>query len=197
MIVYDDLLSPEVADSIEQSLLQLPWYFQSVTSDLTGLGNAYQRSDPNIIESPYLVNLLGCHDHGTSANDIKPFICIIKELEERTGRSFLPRVQRIKANLYLKRIDYPNDCYQLPHVDMWDASKRCADPGEIFLYYADDSDGDTFFFNEEFGSKEYTVSSRSAPRKGKGVLFDNTQVHASSPPRMFEKRITLNFVFAK
>lgn len=197
MFIVENLLTPETADSIEQSLLQLPWYFQTATSDLTGLGNAFQRSGPNIIESPYLVNLLGCHDHGTSAEDIKPFVCIIKQLEEYTGRSFLDRIQRVKANLYLKRVDYPNECYQLPHVDMWDHTKRSADPGEIFLYYADDSDGDTFFFNEGFGSKEYTVLTRSAPRKGKGILFDNSMVHASSPPRVHERRMTLNFVFTK
>ena len=72
-----------------------------------------------------------------------------------------------------------------------------ADAGEIFLYYVDDSDGDTFFFNEKFGASEYTVMNRYSPKKGKGVLFDNSIVHASSPPRLHERRMTLNFVFKK
>ena len=80
---------------------------------------------------------------------------------------------------------------------MWDHKNGYADPGEIFLYYANESDGDTFFFNENFGAKEYTVLKRSSPKKGKGVLFDNSIVHASSPPRLHERRMTLNFVFAK
>ena len=196
MLVIENHLSKETADHIEDCMLQLPFYYQEATSDFSELGD-FQRNVPNVIETPYMVNLLGCHNHGTSANDVRYFIPIIKKLEENTGRSFLPRIQRIKANLYIKRVDYPNDCYQIPHVDMWNHEAGHPDAGEIFLYYADDSDGDTFFFNENFGAKEYTVLKRSSPKKGKGVLFDNSIVHASSPPRLHERRMTLNFVFAK
>ena len=196
MLVIENHLSKEMADHIEDCMLQLPFYYQEATSDFSELGD-FQRNVPNVIETPYMVNLLGCHNHGTSANDVRYFIPIIKKLEENTGRSFLPRIQRIKANLYTKRVDYPNDSYQIPHVDMWNHEAGHPDAGEIFLYYADDSDGDTFFFNENFGAKEYSVLRRSSPKKGKGVLFDNSIVHASSPPRFHDRRITLNFVFTK
>jgi len=196
MLVIENHLSKEMADHVEDCMLQLPFYYQDATSDFSTLGD-FQHNIPNVIETPYFVNLLGCQNHGTSANDVRYFIPIIKKLEENTGRSFLPRIQRIKANLYPKRIDYPNDCYQIPHVDMWDHEHRAADAGEIFLYYVDESDGDTFFFNENFGSSEYTILRRSSPKKGKGVLFDNSIVHASSPPRLHERRMTLNFVFKK
>ena len=196
MLTIENHLTKDMADFVEQSMLELPWYFQTATSDFSELGG-FQNNIPNVIETPYFVNLLGCHNHGTSANDIKPFVPIIKKLEENTGRSFLSRIQRIKANLYPKRVDYPDDCYQIPHVDMWNHETGYPDPGEIFLYYADDSDGDTFFFIEEFGASQYTEFKRSSPKKGKGILFDNSTVHASSPPRLHEHRMTLNFVFAK
>ena len=196
MLTIENHLTKEMADFVEQSMLELPWYFETATSDFSELGD-FQQNISNVIETPYFVNLLGCHNHGTSANDIKPFVPIIRKLEDNTGRQFLSRIQRIKANLYPKRVDYPNDCYQIPHVDMWDHEHQCADSGEIFLYYADDSDGDTYFFNEKFGSDQYSVSKRSTPKKGKGVLFDNSMVHASSPPRLHERRMTLNFVFTK
>jgi hypothetical protein len=196
MQVFEKILDPEKANHIESCLLNLPWYYETSTSDFTEIPD-FQRNVPNVLETPYMVNMLGCHSHGTSANDIKPFISIIHKLEEATGRSFLKRIQRIKANLYLKRVDYPDNYYQLPHVDMWNANTNTPDPGEIFLYYGDDSDGDTFFFIEEFGSSKYTEFKRSSPKRGKGILFDNSFVHASSPPRFHERRMTLNFVFTK
>jgi hypothetical protein len=196
MKIFENFLDKEKANHIESCLLDLPWYFQNATSDFSEIPD-FQRNVPNVIETPYFVNLLGCHNHGTSASDIKPFISIIQQLEKTTGRPFLKRIQRVKANLYPKRVDYPDNCYQLPHVDMWDAKTSTPDNGEIFLYYADDSDGDTFFFNEKFGSSKYSISKKSSPIKGKGVLFDNSMVHASSPPRYHERRMTLNFVFGK
>jgi len=196
MKIFDKLLDNTMAEHIESCLLNLPWYYETSTSDFTDIPD-FQRNVPNVLETPYMVNMLGCHSHDTSANDIKPFIPIIQKLEENTGRSFLKRIQRIKANLYLKRVNYPDNYYQLPHVDMWNADTNTPDPGEIFLYYADDSDGDTFFFNEKFGANKYTVFNRSSPVKGKGVLFDNSLVHASSPPRIHERRLTLNFVFRR
>ena len=196
MLVIENHLSKEMADFVEQSMLELPWYFQQATSDFSSLGS-FQKDIPNVVETPYFVNMLGCHNHGTSANDIKPFVSVIKKLEENTGRTFLDRILRVKANFYPKHLGYPTDCYQIPHVDMWDHEKQCPDAGEIFLYYADDSDGDTFFFNEKFGSPQYSVYKRYTPRKGKGILFDNSMVHASSPPDYHDRRMTLNFVFKK
>jgi hypothetical protein len=194
--IFEKFLDDVKSRNIEECALNLPWYFSNATSDFSTL-EGYKQTDPSIVETPYFVNLLGCHNHGTSADDVKPFVPIIKELERVTNRPFLKRIIRIKANLYPKRVDYPDNCYQLPHIDMWDAKTNSADPGEIFLYYANDCDGDTFFFNENFGADKYTIMKTSTPQRGKGVLFDNSTVHASSPPKTSEYRITLNFVFAK
>lgn len=195
MEVFANFLSKELEDSIEQSAFNLPWYFSKHTSELDSLSDYHKI--PNTLDTPYFVNLLGCHDHGTSADDVRLFVPIIRKLEEKSGRSFLPRIQRIKANFYPRRVDYPEGFYHEPHVDMWDEENKCADEGEIFLYYPNDSDGHTYFFKEPFGAKEYTVANAFYPIKGMGVLFDNSNVHASSPPRVSEHRITLNFVFKK
>ena len=191
----DDFLSQELQDKIEIALFNIPWYFQNQTVDLTSLDNYHYT--PKVLETPYLVNMLGCHTHGTSADDIKPFVPIIYKLEEKMQRPFLQRIQRIKVNLYTRRADYPEGCYHLPHVDMWDEEKKVPDPGEIFLYYPNDADGETHFFNEPFGAKDYTILKSFLPKKGTGVLFDNSIVHTSTPPRISEYRMTLNFVFRK
>jgi hypothetical protein len=195
MRLIENLLSKQMEDYVETCFLGLPFYYIERTSDFTSINLKHDSS--HTLESSFMCNLLGCESHGNSANDIKYFVPIIQKLEETTKRSFLKRIIRVKANLYLKRPDYPDNYYHTPHVDMYDKDTKEVDPGEIFLYYVNDSDGDTFFFNEEFGSDEYTVKKRFTPTKGQGVLFDMSQVHASSSPRSHESRLTLNFVFGK
>ena len=194
VLVFENHLTKEMSDYVEDCMLQLPWYFQTATSDFSELGG-FQSNIPNVIETPYFVNMLGCHNHGTSAQDIKPFIPIIKKLEENTGRSFLPRTQRVKANLYPRREGYPDNCYQIPHVDMWDHEKHMADAGEIFLYYVNDSDGDTFLFNEKLetyrATHTLTVDRTFTPKKGRALLFDSSYLHSSSPPKSHDTRIVL------
>ena len=73
MLVIENHLTKEMADFVEDSLLGLPFYFQTATSDFSELGD-FQKNIPNVIETPYFVNLLGCQNHGTSANDVRYFI---------------------------------------------------------------------------------------------------------------------------
>jgi hypothetical protein len=45
------------------------------------------------------------------------------------------------------------------------------------LYYVNDSDGDTFFFDND-----KNIVERITPKKGRMVVFDGNQLHASSSP---------------
>jgi ectoine hydroxylase-related dioxygenase (phytanoyl-CoA dioxygenase family) len=78
-----------------------------------------------------------------------------------------------------------------PHVD--------ADKDHlVFLYYVNDSDGDTIFFNEKYdGSKidNLTVMSRVSPESGKAVVFDGRTYHASSSPSIGDYRCVINIDF--
>jgi len=60
-----------------------------------------------------------------------------------------------------------------------------------------DSDGDTYLFNE-FGPKEsneITTRTRISPSKGTLVVFDARRFHASSSPVNNDVRIIMNIVF--
>jgi len=59
-----------------------------------------------------------------------------------------------------------------------------------FLYYVNDSDGDTIFFDNN--KKEIK---RFTPKKGTGLLFDSNILHAGSNPVKYDKRIVINFIF--
>jgi len=74
-------------------------------------------------------------------------------------------------------------------------------PHLVCLYYVNDSDGDTFMYNEvhELGSdsipSDFTLHSRHTPKQGNAVLFDGLRYHSSSKPKEHSKRIIVNIDF--
>ena len=59
-------------------------------------------------------------------------------------------------------------------------------PHMVALYYVNDADGDTFFFD-----RNREVINRVTPKKGRMVVFDGLTLHASSMPSK-DYRISLN-----
>ena len=71
-------------------------------------------------------------------------------------------------------------------------------PHHVLIYYVNDSDGDTFFFDRRHGEVwitdgNYKVIDRVSPKKGRFVLFDGSIYHAGSNPREYDRRMVLNF----
>jgi hypothetical protein len=66
---------------------------------------------------------------------------------------------------------------------------------KVFLYYLNDSDGDTLFFNKNFNDKidsELVVDYSVTPKAGKAIVFDGMRWHSSTPPKNNQLRIILN-----
>jgi len=90
--------------------------------------------------------------------------------------------------------------YHNPHVDFYL-------PHYNALYYVNDSDGDTYIFNETYDqvslerSVEYTrdgkftVAKRVSPKKGRMIGFDGKHYHASMHPAQSAHRIAIAFSF--
>jgi hypothetical protein len=89
---------------------------------------------------------------------------------------------RARFGLYLPIRDAPE--YNNIHVDM-------PQPHTVALYYVNDSDGDTFFFDN---NRE--VVERVTPKKGRMVVFDGLTFHASSMPSK-NYRISLNLGYVQ
>lgn len=120
-----------------------------------------------------------------------PYINIIRPVLGTIVSQFGKNIQiiRVKFNLLTKSTS--ND-YHLPHTDI-DDGKQCYSS----IYYINDSDGDTYLFNE-FGPKEsndITLRTRVTPEKGTLVVFDAQRFHASSSPINNDVRIVMNIVF--
>lgn len=187
MRFFENFLTKEQEDSIEKAMLKLPWYFNTIEDDI---------NDISAKTPVYFVNVLGCESHGTTADDIKPFVPILARLEQITKKSYINRIARVKANLYTRRPDFKEGHFHKPHLDFYNKDTKLGDSGEVFLYYANTSDGDTFFFNEKrIDAENPTVMKKIPHRKGTALLFDNRTLHASSSPRTSEYRMNINFVF--
>ena len=67
-----------------------------------------------------------------------------------------------------------------PHTDI-------LTPHKVILFYLNDSDGDTYFYD-----KEHKIIDSVTPKGNRAVLFDGSILHSSSKPIEFAKRIVLN-----
>lgn len=112
---------------------------------------------------------------------------------------------RMIAMLTLPNPNRNDNTYLLPHVDV-------QVPHKVLLYYVNDSDGDTFIFNEKIQHKSqavFTISdrfkdsgnfikktlhTRITPKKGTAVLFDGLQYHSGNVPSV-DPRFVINFIF--
>ena len=60
-------------------------------------------------------------------------------------------------------------------------------PHKVILFYLNDSDGDTYFYD-----KEHKIIDSVTPKENRAVLFDGSILHSSSKPIEFSRRIVLN-----
>lgn len=106
---------------------------------------------------------------------------------------------RIRVGLFTRT--QTDALHHNPHVDF-------GEPHRTAIYYVNDTDGDTFLFDQTFddvavgdsgafaNENRFTVARRIAPKKGKMFCFDGRHYHASSYPTKSTKRlvVTYNFV---
>jgi hypothetical protein len=110
-------------------------------------------------------------------------------------QSILPidfKVDRIRFGNFFK-----SDSFGIhnPHVDFYF-------PHYTLLYYVNDSDGDTFIFNEKVNMydsskikeypEEFTLLKRVSPKMGRAVLFNGLHYHSSSTPTKTDERTAIN-----
>ena len=95
-------------------------------------------------------------------------------------------VDRIKSNLNVNLTDYKEENYQPPHMDL------SLETFQSLVYYVNDSDGDTYFFDEDLNIVD-TVS----PKKNRAIVFPSNMIHAGSNPIKSGIRMVINFIFSE
>jgi hypothetical protein len=185
---------------LEEFLLSkdVPWYWNPSTSYIPKKGdevgfNVFE--DINTKETPQFTHLFIQDDR-----DLSKYSHFIKDVSNYINEFVMPvgKIVRVKANLLLKDENYPKEAYHPPHSDVFGENY---DKQWTFLYYINDSDGDTIVFDKEWHPEngdvkpELNAVERHTPKAGNALLFKSNIYHTSSPPKTSERRIVLNFIF--
>ena len=104
-------------------------------------------------------------------------------------------VVRAKANMLFPQPHGNRKDFHMPHTDKeipWNVNSDHV----TALYYVNDADGDTYFFNKKYGEelRDMHVIDQMSPKKGRIVIFNSNQYHCSSSPVDSDKRIVINIV---
>jgi len=166
--IIDNLVSKELQDDIENFMLNntnMPWFYHKSTCD----GNFEHK---NLLETQQFVHTF--YDKGVVNSKYfqEPFKII--DLLKLEG------LIRVKANLILQNKNSDVDKHATPHKDF-------NFNHHVYIYYINDSDGDTFLFDDDLN-----VVDRVEPKKGRIVHFDGNILHASSCPVKSKNRCIFN-----
>jgi|APGre2960657404_1045060.scaffolds.fasta_scaffold02505_1 hypothetical protein len=187
MEIVDNFINVILQEEIKNYFYSktLPWNYCKVGTQ-EAYDNRHHFMDENTKDSSQFVHDLN--------NEKDSFVrmYLLHCAEDYFGRNFSDRILRVKANMLLADKQYKPDNYHIPHCDY---------EGEVetLIYYVNDSDGDTFVFNEkpDINLTSISIRDRITPVKGRALLFDSSYLHASSSPIISSERIIINFVFRK
>lgn len=189
MRIIENFLPEETVTQIRETLTNnyFKWYYHDATSDYS----PDRFEDANTVDSIQFTHSM-FKDNEAMSEHIQLIMKIAKGLEAEGV--VIKELYRAKANMLPRDPTYVDGTYHYPHSD---TMLRYEDNTYSFIYYVNDSDGDTFIFNESTTDfpDTLTVAHRITPKAGTGVLFKSNTYHASSSPKVTNSRFVINIVF--
>jgi len=181
LFVYDDnFLTEEEMQRFEEEYFskQIAWrYFENTQDnylDHTGVINTHAEDVPYFSYVPQITDG-PIYDLSTQ---------LIKKFTDKHNVDF-KGVSRLKFNITPCS---PVEKTLYPHVDTHD-------PHYVFLYYVNDSDGDTFLYEETASDQKLekaTIWKRITPKRGSAFIIDGSHYHSISPPTKNSIRCVFN-----
>ena len=186
--LYQDQLEAEIASD------RFPWFFLQESARRSQAAEGMQTQYSGFTNTPFHVN-----DQGVTAPSPLTAL-LLPVLFTFCDKAKIPftNLLRIRLGLFPRTmVDVP---HHNPHVDFYV-------PHMNALYYVNDSDGDTFVFNEtsqEVSLEQsvvytregrFTIAERVPPKKGRMIGFDGKYYHASMHPMKSPSRIAIAFSF--
>lgn len=201
MEIIDNFLPKSLQDKLEFNTRNIPWYYNPVISnDPYGESPKETSTTPNtrITDCSLLSHNLFSEGHIQSEHfSVYQTILFFLEFKKNIRIKEL-----IRARLRLTT-PYPNHDetkYNPPHVDI-----KTSDRFHTFVYYINNSDGDTVIFNRQYKDNDplflngfyddLSISLRSPPVKGTGLFFDGSYYHSGNCPIKYDTRYIVNFDF--
>ena len=186
MKIFKDIIPTSYQNKLENLFdrTDFPWFYNGQIAP----GTKYE--DDNITDSPGFTHVIWNESKVRSDYfyHVEPILFF---LEKETGKTVTDTI-RIRAR---RTTQYPNhtlDKYNPPHVDL-----NIDDDYYSLVYYVDDSDCDTFIFEEQYNADNLPVTFkpkyRIPPKKGCAVLFEGKNYHSGNTPVNFTKRTIINF----
>jgi hypothetical protein len=172
---------------------EIPWYLDDNISgtDETNSPNYKKYKAPG---ADYSGNQYGFYhfaldQNGNKSQFFEKVLPLVYSLEEK-AKITMKELYRIRIAL---STSVGKEVQHYPHVDL-------REPHKVLLYYVNDSDGDTFMFNEIYNDDEkelktFTLKERVAPEKNKAIIFDGLRYHNSSKPVKNTARYIINMDF--
>jgi hypothetical protein len=182
--VVDDFLEKSYQNTVENVLtsIDLPYYLNLITvlPGPDGKDNGIYQS-PLVVEAPQFTHTFVINNQMTSQlwYLLAP---IAFKFDEMAGTKH--ELLRCKANLTTQKNNFGPENFYTPHVDYTEGNITTA------IYYVNDSDGDTLFFDNEL-----KIIERVSPKKGRLVYFNREQIHAGQAPFKSDFRCVINFNF--
>lgn len=177
--VIDDVISKKYQDEIEKLFLgsELPWHFNPTLTS-TGIGKA-----------------IGFGHPFTIPNHKSPFYDYVLPLSYEIAKKANVEMNDVLfARAFLQVPSTVSESYDIFHVDLMTNHM-------VFLYYVNDSDGDTVICDKiyEAGNINVLISTQNiniiktvTPKKGRALIFNGKMYHAAGIPKK-NIRCTLNF----
>ena len=177
--VFDNLLTKKQKDEVLDMHLHeyFPWYLCS-----KGFGTSQEEyhkkiKDKHCYEYTQFVHTY-IADGIVKSNLFKEIEKVFNHFIYKTKQK-VKKLHRIKSNYQPMYLYDKTKMYNTPHTDY-------ALPHRTMLYYINDSDGCTFFFENN------KIIKKVEPKKGRLVLFDGLIKHAGCHPKKNKNRIVLN-----
>lgn len=194
--IVTDVIPIQYQKHVESLMSEIPWYWHSNTSYQDG-GEKYQQMQklqqqyPNIVDNGQFTHAV-LDDGNVFSSNIGFFIPILYMFADK-AKVTVTDILRIRINLMVQDKTFTYENYNYPHTDIM--------PSKVFLYYVNDSDGDTVLFNEtaidnnDAFPTQFNIIKRVKPIAGTGVFFDSSRFHASCNPAHTPARYVINFNF--
>ena len=191
MEIIENLLSPSHFNLVTQDVMNndaFPWF--------RTLSTSHENDQPDIWSASWYHTVFRDLDRTPKSVLASTFFPVLAIGMDRCNLR-LTSLMRVRLGMITTT---PQTYVHAPHIDA-DEEHYTA------LYYLNDADGDTIFYDQLYkpgmpmNSQEYAskanmkVFAREKPTKNKFVLFNGLRYHSSSSPTQSAQRIVVNFNF--
>jgi hypothetical protein len=187
MIEYYDNIPEQIISITEQLIFSetIQWCLLSKTVNLADLDQDHFFGEFQVLERYSHSAVL--YPFGTQRN-FKEIDRSISPITKYIALEIIKKPVEIKRVIVNMHSNYAKNVIATPHQD---ADGNDHEKYLTFLYYVNDSSGDTLFFDDN-----KKLIKRVCPKRGTGVLFNSKILHAGSYPKDENSpRCVINFMY--